>query len=674
MKLTADDLLGIINAHEREALGNENGELSNQRAEALKRYFGAPYGDEVEGRSSVISKDVADAVDWIMSSLLRVFLSSDTPIKFNPVGPEDEEQSQQESDYVNHVVMQENEGFMLLHDWFKDALLQKNGYIKHWYDETDEVTHETYSGISLDEIALLMQQLEAEGDDIKIVGQDEQENGTFSIKIQRIRKVGNVIIEPVPPEEIRVSNRCRSSVNTSPFVEHINTKTRSELIEMGLKKDFVDDLPAWNDSRNAYSSESINRDQTSDETNVLGTTIDRSMDEIEFKEAYLRVDFDDDGIAELRRIVVVGNQIPDGEEWNKEIDAIPFSSITPNRIPHRHLGIGLNDELAEIARIKTQLLRLTLDNSYLLTNLEWVINERANVSDFMTTRPGGLKRVTGTDPVDGCIRAVERPPIIQHILPVLDYMDAVKENRTGVGRNMMGLDADTLKKTTEGAARQALQQANAKIEMIARMFAETGMKDMVKAVHALLIKHVNKPKVVRLRNKWIPINPSEWKERTDMTISVGIGTGNMDEVRSNLMLIAELQQQVAGAGVVSPKNIYNLAEKISDQLGFKQKGLFFSDPESPEAQQRQQQAQQGQQGNPLADVEMIKGQFKMQSDQLAMQLKHEHEMHKLEFEKWKFQQEHALGIATEEIKALIAGLKIDLGQRGIGAELQQNAQ
>lgn len=667
MKSTPDDLLGIIAAHEREALGGESGELSNERAEALKRYFGEPYGDEVEGRSSVISKDVADAVDWIMPSLMRVFLSSDAPIKFNPVGPEDEEQSLQESDYVNHVIMSENDGFLLLYDFAKDGLLLKNAYVKHWYDETEDVSHETYSGLMEIELVLLMQDLEADGDEIKVVGQSEEE-GLYTVKIQRTQKKGNVVIQVVPPEEIRVSNRCRASVNTAPFVEHISGKTRSELVEMGMKKDFVDSLPAWNDTRNAYSSEAIHRDQVSDESQTQGTSIDRSMDEIEYKEAYLKVDVDDDGIAELRRVVIVGNQVPDGDEWNQEIDSIPFSSWTPNRIPHRHVGRGLNDDLADVARIKTQLLRLTLDNTYLLTNLEWIVNERANLSDFMTSRPGGLKRVTGQEPVDGSVRAVERPTIIQHVLPVLDYMDQVKESRSGIGRNMMGLDPDTLKKTTEGAARQALQQANTKIEMIARMLAETGLKDMVLAVHALLIKHGDKEKVVRLRNQWVPIKPTEWKERTDMSVSVGLGTGSIEETRSNLMLMAQLQQQVAGAGIVTPKNVYNLAEKLSDQLGFKEQGLFFTDPESPEAKQQQQPQQPP--PNPLAEVEKIKGEYKMQSDQMTATLRNQHEMHRLEFDRMKFQHEQALKIATEEIKAMISGLKVDLGRPGVGEELQ----
>jgi len=680
-KLTTDDLLSIIEAHERDAIGSEQGDLSNKRSEALKRYFGEPYGDEVEGRSSVVSKDLAEAIDWIMPNLLRPFLTSDDFVRFDPVGPEDEQQAEQESDYVNYVLMKENHGFCWLYDWFKDALLLKNGYVKRWWYEDENVKHETYANLTQDELVQTMLDLESSGDDIDVVGQkvEEQKDDmgnvvpVYQIKIRRKKKYGCVKIEGIPPEELRVSRRARGNLQESPFVQHVTKKMRSELIEMGLSKSFIDELPAWIDTRGA---EEIQRDSVSDENNTEASTIDKSTDEIEYCESWLRVDFDDDGIAELRQIVRVGNKIPIGEDWNREVDEIPISYLTPNRLPHRHVGLSIQDELEDLAQIKTALWRGMLDNTYGLNNHEWLVNERVHLPDFMVSRPLGIKRVSGREPILDAAKPVDKIPILQHVLPVLDYMDTVKENRVGVGRNVMGLDPDTLKKTTEGAARQALQQANAKIEMIARLFAETGVKDLALAVHSLLIKHMDKNKVVRLRNKWVEVRPTEWRERTDMTVSVGLGTGSQEEVRANLMLMSTLQQQAAQGGVVSPRNIYNLAEKLSDNLGFKQKGTFFTDPDSPEGQQLSQSMQQP---NPLAEAEQIKAQSKEQTEQLKAQLaqmkegvNHQHEMHKLELDKWKFEHEHALNIAKAEIEAAKNAVTADLGQPGLGTETKGN--
>lgn len=653
------ELVAIITAFEKNAIGGETGELAQERESALDRYYGREYGNEMEGRSKVVSADIRDAVDWIMPSMLRVFLSSDAVVRFDPVGPEDQQAAEQETDYVNHVLMKENNGFLVLHDWFKDALLLRNGYVKRWWDEYDDITQETYTNLAPEEAALLMQSLESSGDEVEIVGQETKQTQfgeVYDLKIKVTKKAGRVCIEPVPPEEILVSNRTRGDLQESTFVQHVTRKTRSELIEMGLPKDWVEDLPAWS----AQNEGQLARDGTDDES-LLADAMDRATQEVDYRDTFIRIDADEDGIAELRRIVVVGGRIPKGEKWNMEIDDIPISYLTPNRMPHRHVGLGIYDELKDIAEIKTALIRGTLDNTYQLLNSEWLVNERVNLSDFLQSRPNGVKRVLGKEPIGDAASPVAKAPIIQHVIPVLDYVDSIKENRTGVGRNLMGLDADTLKKTTEGAARQALQQANAKVEMIARVFAETGVKDLALAIHALLLKHQNKPKVVQIRSEWVTVNPQEWKNRTDMSVSVGLGTGSQDEIRANLMLLADLQESAFQAGIVLPNNVYNLANRAAQALGFKQEGEFFTDPDSEEFKQMQAQQAQNQQPNPLAEVEQIKGQIKLQVDQL-----------RLEFDKYKFEKEHALEIAKAEIEALSKMVQgADLGRPGVGTETKQ---
>jgi len=657
-----EDLLAIIAAHERSAIGGDTGELAIDRSDALDRYFGRAYGNEQDGRSKVVSKDISDAVDWILPSLMRIFLSTNDVVRFDPVGPEDEDQSEQESDYVNYVIMKENNGFCIVHDWIKDSLLLRNGYVKRWWDEETEITHESYTNLTEDDLLILDQELNASGDEIEIVGKDMKtlDDGSFyDIKFRRTSNKGMVKIVPVPPEEILLSNRAGTEVQECTFVAHVTTKTRSELIEMGLDKAFVMDLPSWTGENT--DEERLSRDTVDDETEY-GNTPDKSIEEVEYKECYIRVDADEDNIAELRQIVVTGGKIPDGEDYNQEIDEIPISYWTPNRLPHRHVGLSIYDELKDIAEIKTALIRGTLDNTYQLVNSEWLINERVNLSDFMQSRPNGVKRIEGKEPIGDAATQIAKTPIIGHVIPVLDYVDGMKSRRTGVDQNVMGLDPDTLKKTTEGAAERALQQANQKIEMIARLFAETGFKDLSLAVHELLIKHQDKQKVVKLRNEWVPVNPQEWLTRSDMTVNVGLGTGSQEEIRRNLIVMADIQERAAQSGIVLPKNVYNLANKIAENLGYRQEGMFFTDPDSEEWQQMM--AQQQEQPNPLAEVEAIKGQFKMQSDEM----KHQHEMHKLEFDKYKFHMEHALEVAKAEIDALKEQVNADLGKPGVGAE------
>lgn len=676
-KFSNDELLGIIEAHRSNSIGALDGDLSAKRAEALKRYLGEPYGDEVEGRSQVISKDLAEAVDWIMPSIMRVFMMTNDFVRFDPTGPEDTEAAEQETDYVNHVMMKENNGFIWLYDWCKDALLSINGYVKRWWDEYEEVSHETYQNTGEEELALLMQDLESFGDGIEIVGQEMSEAGAWKIKVKRTKKVGRVRIEGIPAEELLIAAGTRGNLQESAFVEHITRKTKSKLIEMGMKKSFVDDLPAYADIT-MYGDESQSRSPTNDEDNTTrAETADPSMTEVEYREAWLRVDYDNDGIAELRRIVTAGNKIPSGDEWNTEVDEIPISYLTPNRMPHRHVGLGLNDEIEQLAGMKTSLLRSTFDNTYHLVHQEYAINERAELDDFLISRPNGLKRIKGREPIDGSVMPLVKTPIIQHVMPILDYVDGMKESRTGVGKSVIGLDPDTLKKTTEGAARQALQQGNAKIEMIARLFAETGIKDLALAVHALLIKYQDKEKKVRLRNKWVTVRPSEWRSRTDMTVNVGLGAGSHEEIRANLMLMAELQTQFKQDGIVIPKNTYNLAEKLSDQLGFKEQGLFFTDPNGQEMAAFKATLPPPP-PDPLIVMEQIKAQSKQQTETMRSILEkekndthHMHEMHQLAFDRWQFQQEQALAVEKERIDALLKGIEMKQAEADAGETTQE---
>lgn len=688
-KLSNNDLVAIIKAHRRDSLGVEDGDLSNERATAMDHYHGRPYGNEQEGRSQVVSRDLAEAVDWAMPAIMRVFTQSGSLGEFDPVGPEDEEAAQQESDYVNQVIMKDNPGFMILHDAIKDTLLLKNGYVKHSWEATEKVSDEEYTGLTMDQIAKMLGDLEADGAEVEIKGQSsstilmptpmgEMPVEVFDIQMQIKRTHKRACIEAVPAEEVRVSKRCRGTLQDSPFTEHVTKKTRSDLIEMGMPRDFVDDLPAFNERET--DSQSYARDSVADESESIGSSIlDRSMDEIDYCEAYVRVDWDGDGIAELRKVVTVADRIPPGKDWNEPISAVPMTGFVAKRIPHRHVGESLDDELSDLQEIKTVLMRQLLDNIYFTNNNQWVINERVNMRDFMQSLPGGIKRVSGLEPVTGAVEPVLSTPIIQQILPVVDYFDGVKESRTGISRASTGLDPDILKQTTKGAFMENLNRASQKIEMITRMLAETGIKEMVMQVHALLLRHQDKARVVQMRGQWVEINPQEWRERTDMSVRVGLGTGNEEEKRQKLLLLSGLQDKAAQSGLVMPQHVYALFEDVAKTLGADIPEKYAMNPQSPEFQQMMQQRSQQQQPNPLAEVEQIKGQFMLQAKQLQEQYKLQCDQLAIQAKAMEAAAERASKEAIEaaklEFQALLEGIRMDIGQPGIGAGLQgQNGQ
>lgn len=686
------ELVSIIRAHRNTALGTEDSALSSERAKALDHYYGRPYGNEIEGRSAVVSRDLSEAVDWAMPALIKIFTQSGNIAEFIPAGPEDEQGSEQESDYVNHVIMVENNGVLLLHDAFKDALILKNYYFKHYIDESEKVTEEEYSGLTDDELAYLVAKMDNEGE-AEVVEHDEVTEEIqgmpvilHDIKIRIKRKTKRVRIEVVPPEEIRVSKRCRGSLQESPFTEHVTRKTRSELIEMGMKRDWVDDLPAYNEDDN--DQEVNSRDTVNEsEDNDIGTSYDRSMDEIEYCESYIRVDYDGDGVAELRKVITCANRIPPGPEWNEVIDCVPLTSGSPKRVPHRHVGESLDDELSDLQEIKTTLFRQMLDNIYRTNNAEYIINERVHMPDFLQSLPGGVKRVMDDQPVAGCVEAVQTTPILGQILPAIDYVDSRKSDRTGINESTTAGDPDLIKESTKGAYLEHLNRASQKVEMIARLLGE-GVKELVLRVHELLLKHQDKPKVIKLRGEYVTIDPTEWRERTDLRLRVGIGTGSEDEKREKLMLISQMQETLLKPfGLVMPQQAYSLFTDVAKTLGFEAAEKWGLNPESPEYQQLMQMQSQQQQPNPLAEVEQIKGQFLLQKESMQQEFKamveqirqnqeHTNKMAELQVrlasEAADRASREAIEVAKLEIQALIEGFKTDLGKPGIGAGLQDD--
>ncbi len=659
------ELISIIRGHRANSLGVQDGDLSNERAKALDHYHGRPYGNEVTGRSQVVSRDVAEAVDWAMPGIMRAFVGSGVLAEFDPVGPEDEALAGQESEAVNRVMMQENPGFMVVHDAVKDTLILKNGYTKQRWQEEVKVETESYSGLTLDQANLMLSQIEGYGDEVEVLEADSEIKQSpmgpieeWATKLRIRRKCGRAVWEAVPAEEIRVSKQCRGSLQDSPFVEHVTRKTRSELIEMGMPRNFVDQLAAVNEEQN--DSEVLARDSVDDESDSTdGASInDRSMDLIEYCEAYVLVDYDGDGVAERRMIVTVNDRIPPGAEWNEEIPCVPIAGWVAKRMPHRHIGESLDDELADFQEIMTVLKRQILDNIYLTNNSEVVVNEdHGNLRDFMTRTPGGIKRVRGQGvAVQGVVMPLQVPTIVGQVLPVLEYFRQGKQQRSGIDGPNTGVDPDVLQNTTKGAFVENLMKASQKLEMIIRTLAETGVKESVMQMHALMIRHQNIAKQVQIRGRWVPVNPQEWRERTNLTVKVGLGTGSEEDKRQKLSILVGLQGQLMQMlGAMPPQayaKVYAMFDDVAKTLGHENPEKYAISPGSPDYQAIMAQRQQPQ-PDPRIALETAKlqqqGQLEQQRMMMQTQVDNNRQEQEARQQAVKMQQEQQL----EQFRAML---------------------
>jgi hypothetical protein len=588
------DILSVLSREIHNASGFIGGELVARRKKSLQYYLGMPLGNEQEGRSQVVSNDVLDTVESLMPSLMRIFTAGDNVFNCEGTGPEDDEMARQCSDYLNYIFYKENNGFLALYSAFKDALIQKNGILKVYWDDSQKTEREEYTRLGDDEFNDLILDLQ-----VKVKNHSEYEEPItddqgkeldkvtlHDVVIHRTRLYGQVKIEPVPPEEFLISRRTKD-INSANFVCHRTNKTRSELVEMGYDKDLVESLPVGD--TDFFTEDKFVRHQNVDFSHGLADG-DKSTNDILIYECYIKMDVNEDGKAELLKITTAGtggSKMLDMEE----VDTIPFISITPVIMPHRFHGRSVSELVEDIQLIKSTVMRQMLDNMYLTNNNRVAIQDgQVAMDDLLTNRPGGIVRTK--QPPQNVMMPIPAQPITEQATTMLGYLDSVKETRTGITRQSQGLDANTLNKTATGQ-NQILTQSQMRMELIARIFAETGIKDLALKIFELVCKYQQKEKIVRIRGKYIPMRPYEWKDRVNVTVQVGLGTGSKEQQLILLNAILERQMQAINlqqntfGPMVNLRNIYNSLKKLIENAGLNGIEPFFMDPDVGAAQMPQ---------------------------------------------------------------------------------------
>ena len=599
-KITDIELRSIINSEINNAIGFMGGNLTSQRKKSVEYYLGEKLGTEIDGRSQVVSTDVADTIETILPNLLRIFTASDQVVKCEPVKSEDVPLAEQATNYINYIFNKDNNGFSVLYTWFKDALIEKNGIVKVYWDESIDIEQETYKNLNDQEYQLLLDDENVEiveeesfvdekmkaAMDLLLVeatkqGQLVEEEPTPMLHnciIKRTSKGGRVKIENVPPEEFLIQ-RTAKSIEDADFVAHRVLKTRSDLIKMGFDRDVVENLPTSNNI--ILNDERLTRYSDIDE-NPFNNSPDEATQEIEIYECYMKVDMDGDGIAELRKVCVAG---AGGYTIlaNESCDAIPFCSLTPIPMPHRFYGRSVSELVEDVQLVKSTVMRQLLDNMYLTNNNRVAIMDgMVNLDDLLTSRPGGVVRTK--QPPSQVMLPMQSQTISQQAFPLLEYLDTVRETRTGVTRYNQGLDADSLNKTATGV-NAIMTQSQMRMELIARVFAETGIKDLFKRIFELTCKYQDKERIVELNNQFIPVKPTEWRNRYNISIAVGLGSGSKEQQIMMLNNILERQLQAFQLQgnreypMVSLKNIYNSLAKIIENAGLKNVENYFVNPD-----------------------------------------------------------------------------------------------
>ena len=670
-KMTEDELASKLSQEIEQATGHMNSELSGQREDNMKYYLGEKFGNEIDGRSEIVTTDVRDTVEYIMPSLMRIFTTHQNVAEFEPQGPEDVEMAKQATDYVNYVFNRQNNGFKVLYDVFKDALISKTGIVKHYWEEKTEVSTEHYENLTEIEYQAVLanDELEVLQHTEKMVQEAQlDENGmmvspeiiSHDVKAKRTKTGGQVRVVSVPPEEFLISRRA-VDIESAQFICHRVKKSVSDLILEGYDPKVVENMPSYSQSQAEYNEERLARFSYDDDA-IPPDEGSGANRKIWLDECYTHIDFDGDGIAELRKITKGGNEILE----NIEIDYIPFSTICPLPIPHKFYGMSVADTVKDIQLIKSTIVRNILDNMYLTNNARYaVLAGQVELDDLLTSRPGGIVRMRAP----GAVTPLPTPQISPDAFNMVRYLDQVREERSGVSKMTQGLNPDVLTShVTSGAISAATESAMQRTELIARIFAETGIKDVFRCIYQLVQRYEDREKMVFLNNRFVPIDPSKWKDKLNCTVNVGVGSGSQQskmQTMSSIMNIIQGLVQNGGMGsLVTPQNIYNAVSEFMAQSGYKNSDMFVSNPQMMPPPQPPQPSIEEKVQQQKAQVELQKLQLQAKELEIETQIKAQELKLK--------QEESAINLALKNKDLEIKKSQLELNEQELALEAVQN--
>lgn len=605
-KLTDTEFLEIVRAEQVTAIGIESGdEVVSDRIRAME-YFKGEMTDlpSMPNRSKSMSTDVSDAVLTAMPDLCEIFVGGEDIGAFRAVGEEDEEAAKQETEVVNHVIMEQNPGFELVHDGIHDALLNKVGVFNFWTEENESYQTETVENQTAMAVEAALQQHGEGVMNVTQTGADPMLGPLYSFTVQRAKTNKCVKIMAVDPNRFAVAKDTKNLRDTT-YCCMMTTPRAQELKTMGFDPDLVDDLPAFNAS--AAQQSEMARDTAGENLNPESGGATHDLRTVCVYVHVVRVDALEEGKPQIWRLI---SDEKATVLLDKEIlTCVPFAAGSPYRIPHRLYGRSLADLLLELQRIRTALTRLHLDSGFFSINQRHEVaqsdSNEHTLSDYLNNVPGfPVRSKTGN-----ALKPLTNAKSDYNTLESLEYFATVAEQRTGIVRNAQGLNPDTLHDTAKGA-QMLMTAAQKRLRMIARTLAETLFKDLFIGVHTLLRTSGSQQMSVRLTGKWVPVDPSSWGERSDMTIEIGMGAGGreMDLVAAGAignLLEKALAAQASGAiaaPVVTPDDVFRFGEWFVERAGVKKK--FFTDPK-PAMEQAAQQP-------PKEDPETQKAKAEMQ--------------------------------------------------------------
>ena len=598
-----DELEGIIASLIESATDYIDLQEAPDRVQASNYYNGMPFGNEEDGRSQVVSYDVRDTISLMLPQIMRTFFGSERVVEFVPRQPEDVVSAQQATDFVNQIVLgQDNPAFSICYNAIKDSLVKRIGVIRIDWERREEVSYEEFTGLDDQGLEAVLTDSDKEATSVEsypdpsfqppppqeqqfspdgqpIVQPAMEAPNLHDVVVRQTNIDGNIVLDALPPEEFLIDRRARS-VEDSAIVAHRRYLSVSELVQMGYDYEEMLDL-AGDEDEFGTNTEFLARHPIANYADT--ETSGESNRKVLYVEAYAKVDFDGDGISELRRFCCAGNHHK--LLHHSPVNDLPFIVFNGYPEPHVWKGQSVADLLMDVQKIKSMVMRNMLDSLAKSIHPDTeVVEGQVNTDDVLSNKVGKVIRTRAP----GMIRELNKEFSGREAFPMLDYLDSVKEDRTGMSKASMGLNPDALQSSTKAAVSATVAASQAQIELLCRIYAENGMKPLFKKILKLLHSHQDKERMVRLRNEWIPIDPKYWDVGMDVSVNVALGLGTTEERMMMLAGLAAKQEAIIEKQgpenpLVNFKQYHATLTKMTELSGFKDTQTFWTDPATYQA-------------------------------------------------------------------------------------------
>ncbi len=578
-----------------------------------------------DGRSQVVSRDVRSEIKKVLPSVVRTILGNEKVVEYQPNQRGDEAQAEQATDYINYLIFPESDGPDAVHDGINDALTLRNGIIKWWQEKKIEVKYSEHTGLDEMAFAQLVQD-----DDVEVIAHtqhDEEMPGPdgqmvqvplHDVKIKRKETCSRPKLASVAPEHFLIHPDALS-MQDSPIIGENYRIRRSDLVAMGYDRKKVEALPMATSNSTEQDAEEISRRRN---VWLREDPASKAMQEIEYYELLVRLDVDGDGISELRRMVYAGGLTSDYMLENEPWDEINYADIVCERRPHQWEGNSVFDDSEDIQRIKTVLLRQTLDNLYWQNNQQPVVQEGMIVNPEAVTNPvfGLPIRVKPGIDVRTALGFNTVPFVADKSYQMLAYLDEEKHDRTGISDASSGMAPDALQNMTAKASAMVEQAGIGQTELMVRTIANS-LKPVFRGLLKLIIQHQDQPRTVRLRNEWVEFDPRTWNADMDCTVNTGLGAGTRERDMMMMQFVIGMQEKLIAAfgpnnPFVKPDQLYNAVSKVVEAAGLKSPDMYFTKPDPKEIQA----LLQAQQSKPSPEQEKTQGQLQIEQAKGQVQL------------------------------------------------------